>query len=304
MAESTGGTNATNKYKDRLFRAIFNDEEHKDWLLSLYNAVNNSNYTNEEDLEITTLEDVIYMKMKNDISFILNNQMSLYEHQSTYSPNLPLRGFMYYAELLRSKYHNYKIYSTSQIKIATPNYIVFYNGSQDIGEKKVLKLSDSFEVPVKDSEESYEWSCTILNINKGHNEKLMKSCQALQDYAEYVNMVRENRLSGADLNAAVEKALDEAVKRNLLNGYFNRHRARIKAMSLTEYDEEEAKKVFHDDGYNEGRAEGMAQGMAQGMAAQKAEDEKIIKEITQQKDAEIEQKDAEIARLKAMISGK
>ena len=64
-------------------------------------------------------------------------------------------------------------------------------------------------------------------------------------------------------------------------------------MSLTEYDEEEAKKVFHDDGYNEGRAEGMAQGMA----AQKAEDEKIIKEITQQKDAEI-------ARLKAMLAGK
>ncbi|MCQ2584341.1 MAG: hypothetical protein MJ185_02025 [Treponema sp.] len=109
-------------------------------------------------------------------------------------------------------------------------------------------------------------------------------------------MVKENRLSGADLNAAVEKALDEAVRRNLLNGYFNRHRARIKAMSLTEYDEEEAKKVFHDDGYNEGRAEGIAQGMA----AQKAEDEKIIHE----KDAEIVQKDAEIARLKAMISGK
>ena len=116
-------------------------------------------------------------------------------------------------------------------------------------------------------------------------------------------MVRENRLSGADLNAAVEKALDEAVKRNLLNGYFNRHRARIKAMSLTEYDEEEAKKVFHDDGYNEGRAEGMAQGMA----AQKAEDEKIIHEKEAeivQKDAELVQKDAEIARLKAMISGK
>ena len=70
-------------------------------------------------------------------------------------------------------------------------------------------------------------------------------------------------------------------------------------MSLTEYDEEEAKKVFHDDGYNEGRAEGMAQGMA----AQKAEDEKIIMEITQQKDAEIEQKDAEIARLKALLEG-
>ena len=94
------------KYKDRLFRAIFDDPEHREWLLSLYNAVNNSHYTNVEDLEVTTLDDVIYTKMKNDISFLLNSQMSLYEHQSSFSPNLPLRGFLYYADLLRLKYHD------------------------------------------------------------------------------------------------------------------------------------------------------------------------------------------------------
>ena len=280
------------KYKDRLFRAIFDDPEHREWLLSLYNAVNNSHYTNVEDLEVTTLDDVIYTKMKNDISFLLNSQMSLYEHQSSFSPNLPLRGFLYYADLLRLKYHDKKLYSTSRLNIATPNYLVFYNGTQDIGEKQILKLSDSFEIPVKNEDEIYEWTCTMLNINKGKNEKLMESCKALQDYSEYVSMVRGNLLSGEDLNTAVENALDEAVRRNFLNGYFEKYRARIKSMSLTEYDEEEAKKVYHDDGYMEG------------MAAQKAEDEKIIQEIVQEKDAEIARILEENARMKALLENK
>lgn len=285
---STQNINPSEKYKDRLFRAIFDDPEHREWLLSLYNAVNNSHYTNVEDLEVTTLDDVIYTKMKNDISFLLNSQMSLYEHQSSYSPNLPLRGFLYYADLLRLKYHDKKLYSNSRLNIATPNYVVFYNGPQDIGEKQILKLSDSFEIPVKNEDEIYEWTCTMLNINKGKNEKLMESCKALQDYSEYVSMVRVNLLSGEDLNTAVENALNEAVSRNFLNGFFEKYRARIKSMSLTEYDEEEAKKVYHDDGYMEG------------MAAQKAEDEKII----QEKDAELQKQAEEIARLKALLNEK
>ncbi|MCQ2576121.1 MAG: hypothetical protein MJ162_05195 [Treponema sp.] len=289
MGVSKENVNAAPQYKDRLFRAIFSDPDHKDWLLSLYNAVNNSSYTNVDDLETTTLDDVIYMKMKNDISFIINNQMSLYEHQSTYSPNLPLRGFMYYAELLRTRYHDYKIYSSSRIKIATPNYIVFYNGDRDIGERKVVRLSDSFEVPVKNNDEVYEWTCIMLNINKGRNNKLVESCKALQHYVEYVNMIKENRKAGMNLNNAVEDALDVAVKQKFLNGYFERHRARIKAMSLTEYDEEEAKKVFHDDGYNEG--------VQAGAAEQKAKDDLIIQKITQEKEAAMSAKDAEIARI-------
>ena len=303
MNDQKENVSATPQYKDRLFRAIFSDSDHKDWLLSLYNAVNDSSYTNVDDLETTTLDDVIYMKMKNDISFIINNQMSLYEHQSTYSPNLPLRGFMYYAELLRTRYHDNKIYSSSRIKIATPNYIVFYNGDKDIGERKVLRLSDSFEVPVKNNDEVYEWTCIMLNINKGRNNKLIESCKALQDYVEYVNMIKENRKAGLNLNNAVEDALDVAVKQKFLNGYFERHRARIKAMSLTEYDEEEAKKVFHDDGYKEGVQAGLKEGAAQ----QKAKDDLIIQEqaaALSEKDAELSKKDAALSKKDAALSEK
>ena len=80
------------KVKDRLFRFIFRKKED---LLDLYNAVNDSNYWNIEDLEVNTLEDAVYLSMKNDISFLIGGTMNLYEHQSTYNPNMPIRGLMY-----------------------------------------------------------------------------------------------------------------------------------------------------------------------------------------------------------------
>lgn len=84
------------EYKDRLFKLVF--REKKD-LLELYNAINDTEYDNLDDIEINTLEDVVYMGMKNDISFLVTDVLNLYEHQSTFSPNLPLRGLLYFADL-------------------------------------------------------------------------------------------------------------------------------------------------------------------------------------------------------------
>ena len=84
-----------NKHKDRLFRKILGDEKNKANLLELYNALNDTEYSNLDDLEITTIDDVIYMGMKNDISFLLDSTMSLYEQQSTFNPNMPLRGCIF-----------------------------------------------------------------------------------------------------------------------------------------------------------------------------------------------------------------
>lgn len=83
-------------HKDRLFRYLFRDRKH---LLELYNALNGTDYQNEKELTITTLEGVIYMGMKNDLSFMVDSVMSLYEHQSTWNPNMGLRGLIYFAKL-------------------------------------------------------------------------------------------------------------------------------------------------------------------------------------------------------------
>ena len=83
---TAGAVSANRNYKDTVFRMLFSDKKN---LLSLYNAVNSRDYTNPDDLEIVTLENAIYMGMKNDLAFIIDTNLYLYEHQSTYNPNMP-----------------------------------------------------------------------------------------------------------------------------------------------------------------------------------------------------------------------
>ena len=128
------------KYKDRLFRFLFQDK--KD-LLELYNAVNGSSYSDPEELEIVTLEDVIFMKMKNDLSFMISDQLNLYEHQSTFSPNMPLRGLHYFARQYEGMAVRQKeeLYSSTLLKLPTPEYIIFYNGKREQADCTTLYLS-------------------------------------------------------------------------------------------------------------------------------------------------------------------
>ena len=109
--EGTGekNTNVRRDYKARLFEMIFRGKEE---LLGLYNAVNGTNYSNPDELEINTLENAIYLSMHNDVSFIIDSRLSLYEHQSTYSPNLPLRYLFYVSDLYSKMTKNSNLYES------------------------------------------------------------------------------------------------------------------------------------------------------------------------------------------------
>ena len=207
-------------YKDRLFKAIFGRQEHKDWLLSLQNALNNSDYKNPDDLELTTIENIIYITMKNDLSFLIDSQMNLYEQQSTWNPNMPLRGLFYFAQLYQQHISKQKrdIYSSTLLKIPTPQFIVIYNGSRQTEDIEKLKLSDAFEVPKNDGE--FEWTATLVNINKGHNEQLLAKCKPLNDYATYIERIKANIKQGLSKKEAVDEAMEFAIKSNMLNGFF------------------------------------------------------------------------------------
>lgn len=92
MADTNKSVHTNIRFKDRLFRIIFGAEENKKHLISLYNTLNGTDYGEDEAVEITTLDDAIYIRMKNDISFIIASDLSLYEQQSTFNPNMPLRA--------------------------------------------------------------------------------------------------------------------------------------------------------------------------------------------------------------------
>ncbi|MCI5829508.1 MAG: hypothetical protein SPJ89_02980 [Treponema sp.] len=255
-------------YKDRLFKAIFGRQEHKDWLLSLYNALNNSDYKNPNDLELTTIENIIYITMKNDLSFLIDSQMNLYEQQSTWNPNMPLRGLMYFAQLYQQHISKQKrdIYSSTLLKIPTPQFIVIYNGSRQTADVEKLKLSDAFEVLKNDGE--FEWTATLVNINKGHNQSLLSKCKPLNDYATYIERIKANIKQGLSKEEAVDEAMEYAIKNNMLNGFFKNQKLEVLNMSLTEFNQEEYDRNRYDEGKEAGNAELIQKFIKNGMTVE------------------------------------
>ena len=250
---TTNTYKANREYKSTLFAKLFG--ENKVNALSLYNAINDSHYTNADDLIFTTLEDVVYMKMKNDVSFLFDKTLSLYEHQSTYNPNMPLRGFLYFADLYRKLIqNNEQIYSKNIVKIPSPRYIVFFNGnSTDMPEAyKDIYLSDAFDIPLQTGK--FEWTATLVNINHDMNTELMNKCEVLENYAIYVDKIKTYRKS-MPLTNAVDKAVDECVADGVLEKFLSRHRKEVLNMVLTEFDEEKFLKMVRAEERAEGRIE-------------------------------------------------
>lgn len=247
------------KHKDRVFCIIF--QARKD-LLQLYNAVNNTNYTNEDDLIINTIDDVVYMGMKNDLSFIIGDVLNLYEHQSTYSPNLPLRGFLYFADIYRTIIEPVKkqLYTKKPLAIPFPQYIVFYNGTENQPERSEAKLSDLFICNNPNAIPALECTAVMLNINLGCNRALMEKCRTLKEYAEFIAIIREHLKSDMDYEQAVENAVDQCIRDNILRDVLLKNRAEVIDMILTEYDEEEMRAYLQEeakkDGFEEGRQKG------------------------------------------------
>lgn len=265
-------------FKDHLFRMIFREKKE---LLSLYNAINGSHYTNAGDLEINTIEDVIYMGMKNDVSFLLDGYLSLYEAQSTWNPNMPLRGLFYFSRLYQGyvEKNHLDVYSNAQLSLPIPSYIVFYNGAKDIGDSCVLRLSDSFERNSpscgKEAEQIPSLECTaiVLNINYGHNQALMENCAKLYEYSYFIAEIRKYLSCGMTLEASVDRAVTECIKAGVLEQFLSRHRAEVKDMILTEYNEElhiqNEKALSFQDGMEKGIREFILDNLEEQIPAEK-----------------------------------
>ncbi len=247
-------TKAKREYKDSLFRMIFNDREK---LLDLYNAVNNTHYTNAEELQIVTLENAIYMNMKNDLAFILDFRLNMYEHQSTFNPNMPLRDLLYVAREYEKLVADKSLYASSLVKVPTPCFIVFYNGTQEQPEERILRLSDSFEIPTK--EPALELTVKMLNINADMNFKILSQCRLLAEYMQYVNRVRKYALI-MDLDEAVEMAVKECIQEGILKEFLIKYRAEAVSVSIFEYNEEKEIALIRQAEYGQGIKEGIKEG--------------------------------------------
>lgn len=247
---------ANREYKSTVFSLLFKD---KKLLLGLYNALNGSSYTNPEELELVTLENAIYMSMKNDLAFILDCKLTLYEHQSTPNPNMPLRDLFYVSKQYEKLVSSKTLYSTRRVKIPAPHFVIFYNGIEKQPEKKILKLSELYQI--QEADPMLELQVLMLNINDGNNEELKESCQVLKEYMQYVNKVRRYiQRNNVDLNDAVERAVTECIKEGILEDFLRKNRAEVIAMSIFEFDEEREWKLIREAEFQYGVEEGKKEG--------------------------------------------
>ena len=260
------------KYKDTVFRMLFKEKER---LLELFNAVNNTNVRDIEEIEITTLENapprersegafLIYMSTKNDISCVVDMRLSLFEHQSTVNPNMPLRDLDYVARCFSKYTMNRDIYSGKPIVLPTPKFVVFYNGTEKQPDVRELKLSDLYA----HSEESpaLELVVTQYNINAKENADILSQCRTLREYSQFIDCIRKHQKGNA-IEEAVNLAIDECIHKGILADFLKANKAEVKAMSIYEFDAELHEKTVKDMAYEAGEKAGREAGEIAGRKA-------------------------------------
>ena len=247
-------------YRDTVFRMLYCDKRE---LLALYNAVNGTDYSNPDELQVTTLDSAIYMSMKNDVSFVLDMRLSLYEHQSTVNPNMPLRDLMYVAKVFEELIIHKDLYSKKQIQLPSPRFITFYNGIEKQPERREYRLSDAYSV--RDEQPWLELIVIQLNINPGYNMELMKACPTLNQYMMFVDKIRTYGKT-ISLPEAVEKSVNECINEGILTEFLLKNKAKVVSMSIFEFDQELHNRTLYEEGLEDGERTGFAKGEKSGFA--------------------------------------
>ena len=248
---------ANTHYKDTVFRLLFSDKAR---LLSLYNALSEKRCDNIDDLVVVTLADAIYMEVKNDIAFLIGTDIHMYEHQSTINPNMPLRFLEYITSEYQRLTDKRNIYSRKLVKLPTPHFVVFYNGTESTPDHSVLKLSSAFEsstdVPKCEGKQpTLELVVDVYNINAGHNSALQEACATLKGYADFVQRTRENQQT-MPFAQALSKAVDECIKAGVLADFLRDNKAEVIGVSIFEFDREEYERQIRAEEREESEARG------------------------------------------------
>ncbi|GHV37090.1 hypothetical protein AGMMS49546_03870 [Spirochaetia bacterium] len=274
------------KYKDSLFSWLFSDP---DTLRELYSAIEGIPVDPALPITINTLEDVLYMDRMNDISFeIAGKLVVLIEHQSTINPNMALRLLMYVARIYEKIIGSKKIYSVKKLLIPQPEFIVLYNGRDPYPDKSILKLSDSFEDPaslglIKDSPPVLELTVKVYNINEGRNEAIARGCQRLFWYSAFVAKAREFEKTASDKETAMKMTINYCIKQDIMKEILEANASEVVNMLLTEWNWDDAKEVWQEEGREEGREEGQIKVLElvkQGYTAEQIEEKLSLKTKT------------------------
>lgn len=241
------------EYKSNVFSMLM---EVPKYALEVYNVLNESHYTDPSQIQIKKLEKGVLLSLHNDASFVLDSYLNLYEHQSTYNPNMLLRFLIYFSnmmlELIQSR--NDDLFGRKQILIPTPKFVVFYNGLAKRPAREEMHLSDAYE----HQEEQYELDliCIAYNINPGYNRYIQENSKVLSGYTIFVGKVRAYAEEETVLRDAIERAVDECIREDILAEFFKDHRTEVIDVAVLDFTFERREKLIRRDSLEEGIAQG------------------------------------------------
>ena len=249
------------EHKDSVFVDLFYNDETADInLLSLYNALHDTELEDADLIRKIKVEDVLYMNFRNDLSAVINREsLGIWEHQSTINPNMPLRLLLYVGRAYEQLVEKEARYKTKLIKIPVPEFYVFFNGKRDFPIEKNLYLSDAFMKPP--GENSVELVVKVININTIKNHKILKKCKTLREYSLFIDAVRAHEKE----KDGMKKAIEECIKNSILAEYLKRKGSEVRNMLVAEYSYEEDIQVKQEEARQEGLSIGLSQGLSRGL---------------------------------------
>ncbi|GAB7141009.1 Rpn family recombination-promoting nuclease/putative transposase [Deferribacterales bacterium RsTz2092] len=265
--------NANREYKDSVFTKLFSD---KDRLVELYNAIVGANIVTADDIEINTLENILFMNRRNDLSFVIGKDklVVLVEHQSTINHNMPLRFLEYISRVYEKMIDNEMLYRTTMLTVPRPEFIVLYNGNDSMPDEKTMKLSDMFSKAAlrvdSDRQGFLELSVRVLNVNNGYNKAILGSSRTLGEYAGFVETAKRH-IKGVDYRdkaavvVAMRAAIKECVENNILREFLVENSKEVINMLTTEFNLETAQKVWYREGMEIGEQRGLQIGEQRGL---------------------------------------
>ena len=249
--------NQNREYQDSVFVHYFTHYLEK--LLILCKALDSS--ITSEDIELIKLENTLYTGIKNDISCKVGNRLIfLIEHQSTVNENMPLRFLEYIGRIFELILEVRDRYARLLIKIPTPEFYVFYTGSENLPAVHELKLSDAFIAEVEKPQ--LELIVKVINLNSKENAELLKKTPDLKEYTEFVNVVKEFKLKYG--NNGYDKAIRYCIKNNILKDYMASNAKEVESMLVAEYNYDMDIQVQREECYKKGMLEGMQNGILKG----------------------------------------
>lgn len=244
------------EYKSSVFSMLLEDPKN---CLQIYNALNGTNYDNPDDVIIKRLENGIVLSVRNDASFIIDAHLNIYEHQSTFSPNMPLRSLIYFVDLIRDEVLSHDIYSRKRISIPNPHFVVFYNGVENRPAKEILKLSSSYVH--QDESPELELTCLVYNINVGYNSDFRNKCCVLHEYMIFVDKVRDYLAENMDIHMAIDLAIKDCINEHVLEDFLEKRGNEVRQVAALDYTFERREKLFRAEEHEDGRLEGLAEGL-------------------------------------------